>query len=52
VSLTAPEFQKIFKAILPSILIPVPDKANPVEAFFAFYRQIVFAITLGGYPLA
>src|SRR5215831_12738636 len=32
VSLTVSEFQKIFKAILPSILIPVPDKANPVEA--------------------
>ena len=38
VSLTLPEFQKVFKAIVPTILDPIPDKAHPVEASLAFYR--------------
>ena len=51
VSLTPPEFQKVFKAIVPTILAEIPDKAHPVEASLAFYRQLVLAITLDVYQL-
>jgi len=51
VSPTLPEFQKVFKAIVPTILAEIPDKAHPVEASLAFYRQLVLAITLDVYQL-
>jgi len=51
VSLTLPEFQKVFKAIVPTILAEIPDKAHPVDASLVFYRQLVLAITLDVYPL-
>jgi hypothetical protein len=38
VSLTLPEIEKIFKAVLPTILVPIPDKTNPIEPSLAIYR--------------
>ena len=51
-SLLSLEFQQCRKAPFPSKVSPVPNKTYFVEAFFAFYREMVFTVTLYNYPRA
>jgi hypothetical protein len=52
VSFPSLELQKGFKAFLPTMIDPIPNKTYRVQAPFAFRRYSVFEITLNGHPLA
>jgi len=52
VSLTPFELQQRRKILFPQSIWPVPNKSYGVQKPFAFERQQVFAIALGGYPWA